>query len=108
MCAWPAARRVRCWWRGYHRPRLDEGSHHGMCVVCGKRGSLGRLAGPVGWADARDRLSWWWEKMLTCRMGRHHAKMDSWPFCYRCGKQVGDLVLRRTAFDVLEIGRAHV
>lgn len=36
-----------------------------------------------------DRFAWWLEKALTCWMGAHHAKMDSWPFCYRCGKRVG-------------------
>ncbi len=93
MCAWPAAaKRVKCWGRGYHRPRLDATTHHGRCVDCGTRGGLGALVEPLGWSNARDRLAWWWEKRLTCGLGRHHSKMDSWPHCYRCGKQIGTMV----------------
>ncbi len=74
MCAWPAARRpfhrgrLARWWRpsyGFGQNRIE---------------------------NARDRLAWWWEKQSTCRIGRHHAKMDSWPHCYRCGKQLGTMV----------------
>ncbi len=74
MCAWPAARRpfhrgrLAKWWRppyGFGQNRIE---------------------------NARDRLAWWLERRLTCGLGRHHSKMDSWPHCYRCGKQVGSLV----------------
>lgn len=82
MCAWPAARR---WWRSQHARPLFRW--------------WGRITYPTPrppwmpsrWEDTRQILGWWWEKQRTCRLGRHLVKMGSWPYCYRCGKQINEL-----------------
>lgn len=36
----------------------------------------------------QEKLDAWWERTWQCRiLRRHHVKMGSRPYCYRCGKR---------------------